>query len=171
MERVKKFNDLKAIDINGKKVQFSSLRNKKAILIINVASNCEKASAHYAELNRFYHTYKNEGFEILAFPCNQFGCKEPVSNYEIKELAKKYDVEFKLFSKIDVNGAETHPAYGFLRKNSLLFNYALGEVEEIPGNFAKFLVNSDGTHIQYFDPKTSPEELEKAIQTLLAENL
>ena len=162
------FYSLSMYDIDGNDFQFSSLKGKKATLIVNVACFCGYTS-QYAGLCRLYRTYKDKGLEILAVPCNQFGGQEPGTHSQIKEFVKKYKVTFKVFGKIDVNGPNTHPVYSHLKQKSSLFNPNTGQVGNIPWNFAKFLVNKEATKIQYFPPYVTPEELEKPISKLLAD--
>jgi len=166
MDATPTFFDLKSSDINGSDFAFQSLKGKKATLVVNVACECG-LTPQYAGLSKLYKDHQQEGLEILGFPCNQFGAQEPGTLEEIKEFVKQFDVTFTLFNKISVNGAETDPVYAFLKKNSSLFNAETGVTGDIPWNFAKFLVDSNGT-VQYFGPKTTPEELEAPIKTVLA---
>ena len=167
MESTKNFFDLKATDIDENEFKFSSLKGSKAILIVNVACECG-LTPQYAGLTELYKKYKDNGLEILGFPCNQFGRQEPGTPQEIKDFVKKYDVTFKLFSKCDVNGPNAHEVYNYLRRNSSLYNSETDKVGEIIWNFGKFLVNKDGSKVQYFPPKVVPADLEKPIQDLLS---
>ncbi|GAB2303579.1 Glutathione peroxidase 7 [Dionaea muscipula] len=104
------------------------------------------------------------GFEILAFPCNQFGGQEPGSNKEIKEFAcTRFKAEFPIFDKVDVNGPNTAPVYQFLKSSAGGF---LGDL--IKWNFEKFLVDKNGTVVERYPPTTSPSQIEKDIQKILA---
>jgi len=111
-----------------------------------------------------YNKYQSQGFEVLAFPCNQFGAQEPGTEAEIKEFAQgKYGAKFPLFSKIDVNGPNTHPLYEYLKgvKGGLL--------PDIKWNFGKFLVGKDGKVVERYAPTDSPSSIfEKDIKPLLA---
>jgi glutathione peroxidase len=102
-------------DIDGKSVNLSDYKGK-VLLIVNVASYCGYTK-QYAGLEEIYKEYKDKGFEILAFPCNQFGEQEPGTNEEIKNFcSSKFDVSFKLFDKIDVNGKDKSPLYSILNR-------------------------------------------------------
>ncbi|KAG8656798.1 phospholipid hydroperoxide glutathione peroxidase 1, chloroplastic isoform X2 [Manihot esculenta] len=150
-------------DIDGKDVSLSKFK-RKILLIVNVASKCGLTSSNYTELSHLYEKYKTQGFEILAFPCNQFGGQEPGSNPEIKQFAcTRYKAEFPIFDKVDVNGPNTAPVYKFLKSSAGGF---LGDV--IKWNFEKFLVNKNGKVVERYPPTTSPFQIERDIQKLLA---
>ena len=111
---------------------------------------------------------RDKGLEILGFPCNQFGSQEPGTPQEINDFARgKYGAEFPIFAKCEVNGAGCHPVYNYLRTNSSLWNAEKGLANEIPWNFAKFLVGADGKVVGYYEPKTFPEDIRKDIDKLL----
>ena len=117
---------------------------------------------------RLHKQYRDQGFEILAFPCNQFGSQEPGSNAEVKAFAKElYGAEFPLFAKTDVNGANSCAVYQYLRRNSQLYDSSKKQAKEIPWNFAKFMVNGEGKVVSYHEPKTLPNELENEIKSML----
>ncbi|XP_048227594.1 phospholipid hydroperoxide glutathione peroxidase 1, chloroplastic isoform X1 [Ricinus communis] len=150
-------------DIDGKDVPLSKFKGK-ALLIVNVASKCGLTSSNYTELSHLYEKYKTQGFEILAFPCNQFGGQEPGSNPEIKNFAcTRYKAEFPIFDKVDVNGPNTAPVYQFLKSSAGGF---LGDL--IKWNFEKFLVDKNGKVVERYPPTTSPFQIEKDIQKLVA---
>ena len=109
---------------------------------------------------------KDQGLEILGFPCNQFGGQEPGTAEEINEFARgKYGAEFLMFEKCDVNGPDTHPVYRYLRSHSSL---KVGNLtEEIQWNFGKFLVDSEGKVLKYYGPRVEPDEIRGDIQALL----
>ena len=134
----------------------------KVLLIVNVASNCGN-TPQYEGLQELYEKYKDKGFEILAFPCNQFGAQEPGTNEEIKNFCStNYHITFQLFDKIDVNGANEHPLYKFLK------NQQSGLItDDIKWNFTKFLINKDGKPVDRFAPKTQPASIEDKIKALL----
>ena len=135
----------------------------KVLLIVNVASECG-LTYQYEGLQNLYNKYKDDGLEILGFPCNQFGAQEPGTNEAIQFFCTdKYDVNFSLFNKIDVNGDNSAPIYQFLKKN----NPSESGSNDIEWNFTKFLVSKDGTEIKRFGPKTEPEEIKKNIEELL----
>ncbi|KAF9681328.1 hypothetical protein SADUNF_Sadunf06G0214600 [Salix dunnii] len=159
----KSIHDFTVKDIDGKDVALSKFKGK-VLLIVNVASKCGLTSSNYSELTHVYEKYKTQGFEILAFPCNQFGGQEPGSNPEIKQFAcTKYKAEFPIFDKVDVNGPSTAPVYQFLKSSAGGF---LGDL--IKWNFEKFLVDKNGKVVERYQPTTSPFQLEKDIQKLLA---
>jgi len=136
-------------DIDGKSVNLSDYKDK-VLLIVNVASYCGYTK-QYAGLQNLYETYKNQGFEILAFPCNQFGNQEPGSNEEIKEFcSSKFNVTFRLFDKIDVNGNNKSPLYKILTDNP-----TTGKAD-IKWNFEKFIIGKNGKIIKRFPSAADP---------------
>ncbi|WCJ30407.1 glutathione peroxidase 1 [Euphorbia peplus] len=150
-------------DIDAKDVPLSKFKGK-ILLIVNVASKCGLTSSNYTELSHIYEKYKPQGLEILAFPCNQFGGQEPGSNPEIKQFAcTRFKAEFPIFDKVDVNGPNTAPIYQFLKSSAGGF---LGDL--IKWNFEKFLVDKNGKVVERYPPTTSPFQIEKDIQKLLA---
>ncbi|XP_059460434.1 phospholipid hydroperoxide glutathione peroxidase 1, chloroplastic-like [Corylus avellana] len=155
--------DFTVKDIDGKDVSLSKFKGK-ALLIVNVASKCGLTPSNYSELSHIYEKYKTQGFEILAFPCNQFGGQEPGSNPEIKQFAcTRFKAEFPIFDKVDVNGPSTAPVYQFLKSNAGGF---LGDL--IKWNFEKFLVDKNGKVVERYPPTTSPFQIEKDIQRVVA---
>ncbi|KAL3360414.1 hypothetical protein AABB24_013702 [Solanum stoloniferum] len=155
--------DFTVKDIDGKDVPLSTFKGK-VLLIVNVASRCGLTTSNYTELSRVYEKYKNQGLEILAFPCNQFGAQEPGSNPEIKQFAcTRFKAEFPIFDKVDVNGPNTAPVYQFLKSSAGGF---LGDL--VKWNFEKFLVDKNGKVVERYPPTTSPLQIEKDIQKLLA---
>lgn len=136
----------------------------KVLLVVNVASKCG-FTPQYEALEALYRKYKDRGFEILAFPCNQFGSQEPGSFEEIGTFCKlTYDVTFRLLAKIDVNGEYADPIYTYLKrmKPGLLGSKA------IKWNFTKFLVDRQGQVTARFAPMTKPSQLEDGIEELLS---
>ena len=130
--------DFSATLNNGKDKKLSAYKGK-VLLIVNTASKCG-FTPQYKGLQELYAKYKDKGFELLAFPCDQFGHQEPGDDDEIKEFCEmNYGVEFPLFSKIEVNGDDAHPLYKFLKneKGGLLS-------DSIKWNFTKFLVDKQG---------------------------
>ncbi|KAJ6823265.1 putative glutathione peroxidase 2 [Iris pallida] len=161
-EPPKSIYDFTVKDINGNDVNLSTYTGK-VLLIINVASKCGLTDWNYKDLNVLYEKYKDKGFEILAFPCNQFGGQEPGSNDEIKEVAcTRFKAEFPIFDKIEVNGKEAAPLYKFLKSQK---GGVLGD--RIKWNFTKFLVAKDGKVVERYAPTTGPLKIEKDIQKLL----
>lgn len=154
--------NLTLIDIDKKQVKLSDFKGK-VLLIVNVASKCG-FTPQYQGLEKLYRKYKDKGFEILAFPCNQFGNQEPGTNEEIKEFCTtNYNVTFRLFDKIEVNGPNTHPLYKFLKDAKP----GLMGTKDIKWNFTKFLVDRNGFVIDRYAPQTTPESIEKDIEKLL----
>ncbi|KAK8660846.1 hypothetical protein V6N13_051754 [Hibiscus sabdariffa] len=150
-------------DIDGKDTPLSKFKGK-VLLIVNVASKCGLTTSNYSELSHIYDKYKNQGFEILAFPCNQFGGQEPGSNDQIKKFAcTRFKAEFPIFDKVDVNGPNTAPVYKFLKSSAGGF---FGDL--VKWNFEKFLVDKNGKVVERYPPTTSPFQIEKDIQKLLA---
>ena len=150
-------------DIDGKDTSLKAYKGK-VVLIVNVASKCG-LTPQYQALEALQEKYKDKGFTVLGFPCNQFGGQEPGTNEEIKEFcSSKYNVSFPLFDKIDVNGPKRHPLYVALA----------GAESPYPGdikwNFNKFLIGRDGKIIKRFEPRTKPDapEVTEAIEAALA---
>ena len=111
---------------------------------------------------------KDQGFEILAFPCNQFFGQESGSPEEIKKFVdENFKAEFPIFEKVEVNGDKTHPLFVFLRNNSELFNKKTGQAEVIPWNFAKFLINSKGEVVNFFKPSKDISDVRKTVVEML----
>jgi glutathione peroxidase len=155
--------DISLKDIDGKDTSLKAYKGK-VILIVNVASKCG-LTPQYQALEALQEKYKDKGFSVLGFPCNQFGGQEPGTNEEIKQFcSSKYNVSFPLFDKIDVNGPKRHPLYVALA----------GQESPYPGdikwNFNKFLVGRDGKIIKRFEPRTKPDapEVIEAIEAALA---
>lgn len=104
---------------------------------------------------------------IMGFPCNQFFGQEKRSNADIQEyVSSNFGVKFQMFEKVEVNGAECHPVYKFLRNNSSLTGTDL-KIQEIPWNFAKFLVDRDGNVLDFFKPQVTPKTLIDSIEKML----
>jgi glutathione peroxidase len=158
--------DLAAIplkDINGKDTSLKAYKGK-VLLVVNVASKCG-LTPQYKALEALHRKYKDQGFTVLGFPCNDFAGQEPGSNDEIKQFCStKYDVTFPLFDKLHVKGPEQHALYTALSGKDAPFP---GEVK---WNFGKFLVGRDGKILHRFEPKTTPDadEVGKAIEAALA---
>jgi glutathione peroxidase len=135
----------------------------KALLIVNVASRCGFTS-QYRDLQNLYTTYKDQGLEILGFPCNQFGAQEPGSAEEIQNFCSaNYGVTFPMFDKVDVNGSSTHPLYAFLKEQAPGILGTAG----IKWNFTKFLVSKDGQFIARMASADGAGKMEAAIKQLL----
>lgn len=135
-------------DIDGKPVSLSQFRGK-ALLLVNTASFCGN-TPQYTDLEKMYEQYREKGFEILAFPANNFGQQEPGTNAEIKTFCyTKYSLSFPLFSKISVKGNDKHPLYRYLTEQSPF----PGEVE---WNFQKYLVDRSGKIVARYHHRTKP---------------
>ena len=147
------------ITLEGTPLPANELENQ-VILFVNVASKCG-LTPQYSGLVQLDKKYGERGFKVVAVPCNQFGAQEPGSPSEIKEFtSSKYDVEFTLLEKQDVNGANRSSLYQFLVKDG----------EDISWNFGKFLVGRDGEVVARFEPATAPDdaELQAAIEKALS---
>jgi len=147
----------------GEPQEMESYRGK-LLLIVNTASKCG-FTKQYEGLENLYSRYKDKGFEILGFPCDQFGHQEPGSDEEIAAFCNiNFGVSFSLFKKTDVNGPQTHPMYVELKDQA---PGLLGS-KRIKWNFTKFLVSKDGTVIKRYAPTTKPEDIAKDIESHLA---
>ena len=134
----------------------------KVLLIVNTATACG-FTPQYKELQDLYLKYKDKGFEILDFPCNQFGKQAPGSNEEIASFCEiKYKTTFRTFAKIDVNGKNADPLYVYLKQQEKGF---LGEA--IKWNFTKFLIDKEGNVVDRYAPITRPSKIEDQIAELL----
>jgi glutathione peroxidase len=159
---MKHFYDFSAKAIDGSTVSMSTYKHK-VVLVVNVASKCGY-TPQYKGLEKLYKTYKAQGFEILGFPCNQFKHQEPGTAKEIQNFCSvNYGVTFPLFTKIDVNGANAHPLYIYLKKEKPGF---LG-TEAIKWNFTKFLIDRKGNVVKRYGSSTKPAEITADIEKLL----
>jgi len=148
--------------IDGMDLPFSKYRDH-VLLIVNVASQCG-FTPQYAGLEALYKKYRERGFEVLGFPCDQFGHQEPGDEAEIKKFCSlTYGVSFPMFAKIKVNGAGADPLYAYLKgaRPGLLGS------EAIKWNFTKFLVGKDGVPIKRYAPADKPERIEADIEAAL----
>ena len=144
-------NDIVVMDMENNSIQLSDY-NDKVLLIVNVASECGY-TPQYKGLEEIYQSYNSLGFEILAFPCNDFGAQEPGTNEEIKAFcSSKFNVTFKLFDKIKVLGDEKSPLYERLTDNSVT------DSSDINWNFEKFIVSKDGKIMARFLSKVEPTD-------------
>jgi glutathione peroxidase len=153
-------------DIDGKEVNLAKYKGD-VLLVVNVASKCGY-TPQYKGLEAVYEKYKDKGFQVLAFPANQFGAQEPGSDAEIKAFCtNNYDVTFPVFSKIVVKGPGIHPLYQFLTGKDTNPQFA----GDIPWNFSKFLVDRKGKVVARFQPKDEPQSprVTQAIENALAE--
>lgn len=167
---------------NGKEISLEKYKGK-VMLIVNTASKCG-LTPQYEGIEKLYGTYKENGFTVLGFPCNQFGGQEPGTDNEISSFCSlNYNVTFPLFQKVEVNGKNAHPLYQYLREqapddtnldeNSPLYQHlrvsapALLEGSNIKWNFTKFLIDQDGNVVKRYAPTTNPEEMEEDIKKIL----
>jgi glutathione peroxidase len=161
--RAASLDDIPLKDINGQATSLKAYRGQVR-LVVNVASKCG-LTPQYKALQAIHEKYKEKGFTVLGFPCNDFAGQEPGTNDEIKQFcATKYSVTFPLFDKLHVKGPEQHPLYAVLS----------GKDSPFPGdvkwNFGKFLLGRDGKILQRFEPKVAPDspEVVQAIEAALA---
>ena len=148
--------------IDGKDYSFEDLRGK-VVMIVNVASHCG-FTKQYTGLEKLYETYKERNFVVLGFPCNQFAGQEPGSDEEIHEFCSRtYNVNFPMFSKVEVNGNGSHPLFVYLKEKA---PGILG-TEGVKWNFTKFLVSKDGKSFKRYAPSTEPESIAKDIEEWL----
>lgn len=144
---------------------FVKRHNKRIFILKNSPCFCSGlTTSNYTELTEIYNKYKDQGLEILAFPCNQFGGQEPGSNEEIQEFAcTRFKAEYPIFDKVKVNGSDASPLYKFLKdsKGGGIFGDA------IKWNFTKFLVNKNGEVVERFAPTTAPSKIEKDLKKYL----
>lgn len=152
-----------ALDIDGNNIPLSKYQGK-VVIVVNVASAWGKTNLSYTQLQELYERYHDQGLEILAFPCNQFGSQEPGPNEKIKEFVKKFGVSFQMFSKIDVNGATAHPLFEFLQNAQEGFI-----TNSIKWNFTKFIINRNGVPVSRHGTQTAPFDMEAEIVQLLAQ--
>jgi glutathione peroxidase len=153
--------------LDGHEVILEAWRGQ-VLLIVNTASKCG-FTPQYAGLEDLYRAYKDRGFAVLGFPCNQFGRQEPGSADEIQAFCRhNYSVSFPMFLKVDVNGANAHPLYRFLKqsKPGLLGLIGAGRIH---WNFTKFLVGRDGKVVKRYGSSKAPASLVGKIEELLAE--
>jgi glutathione peroxidase len=152
-----------AVDIKGANVKLDNYRGQ-VVLIVNTASKCG-FTPQFAGLEKLYEKFRDRGFAVLGFPCNQFGKQDPGNNGEIAEFCQmNYGVSFPMFAKIDVNGPTTHPLFQHLKSTAP----GLLGTENIKWNFTKFLIDREGKVIARFAPLTKPEDIEEAVQKALA---
>lgn len=153
--------DFTVKDIQGNDLSLEKFKGK-VMLIVNTASNCG-FTKQYDGLQKLYEKYKDQGFVVLGFPCNQFGKQEPGDEKEIANFCTDtFNVTFPMMSKIEVNGENAHPLYKFLKKEK---GGILGD--EIKWNFTKFLVDKEGNLVARFAPQKTPEDIESDIKELL----
>lgn len=157
-----KFHEFSVKTIDGRDANLNEYADR-VILVVNTASKCGFTS-QYAGLEKLYEKYKDRGFVVLGFPCNQFGAQEPGDEAEIAKFCSvDYGVTFPMFAKIEVNGENAHPLYRFLKEEKP----GVLSTEGIKWNFTKFLIDRNGKVVDRYAPTTKPEELDKVIEDLL----
>lgn len=155
------FYDMQGKSISGETILFNRFQGQ-VVLIVNTASACG-FTPQYAGLNTLYQDYASQGFTVLGFPCDQFGHQEPGDNSDIRQFCtQRFDLQFPLFEKIDVNGPLAHPLYQWLSTTRPgLFG------PKIRWNFTKFLLDRKGKIIGRYAPSKKPEKLRPAIEKAL----
>jgi len=154
------FFGLTALDSTRKVLNFSKYQGK-VMLVVNVASECGYTESNYQELEPLYRRHSGKGFEVLAFPCNQFGEQEPGTIEQICKFVTNYGVTFPILDKVEVNGPNTHPVYKYLKSTF---------PDDIGWNFHKFLVDSQGIPVKSYDPDVATSDIEADIIALLDKN-
>lgn len=151
--------DYQARRIDGSEQALSDFQGQ-VLLIVNTASHCVFAS-QYKDLELLYEKYHEQGFEILAFPCNQFANQEPRTNDQLASFCSiNYGITFPLFARVEVKGSGAHPLFRYLTETA---KGTLG-TPSIKWNFTKFLVHSDGQKIRRFSPATTPKLIESFVK-------
>ena len=154
--------DFSANSLGGQPADLAATRGK-VLLIVNVASKCG-FTPQYDGLEKVYGKYRDQGFEVLAFPCNQFGGQEPGESGDIARFCEKtYGVTFPMFEKVDVNGDGAHPLFKWLKAEAP----GLLGTKDVKWNFTKFLVDRNGHVVDRFAPTTRPEAIGGDIEKLL----
>jgi glutathione peroxidase len=157
-------SDFTATTITGDERSLADYAGQ-VVLVVNTASNCGFTS-QYAGLEQLYSELKDEGFVVLGFPCNQFRGQEPGSEQEIAQFCQvNYGVSFPMFAKVDVNGAQAHPLFDWLKEET---KGLLGG--RVKWNFTKWLVGRDGTVIERYAPTTEPADMADDVRAALAAN-
>ena len=149
--------------LDGQAFDFAKL-NGKVVLIVNTASACG-FTPQFSGLEQLHRTYAEQGLVVMGFPCNQFGGQDPGSAEEIGAFCQRnYGVSFAMMEKVEVNGAQAHPLFAWLKSEA---PGVLG-TEGIKWNFTKFLIGRDGRVIKRYAPQDAPDKLAKDIETALA---
>lgn len=159
--RVMNVFDFQAERIDGRMQPLAEYKGN-VLLIVNTASRCG-FTPQLEGLERLYNKYRDRGFVVLGFPCNQFGRQDPGTNHEIDQFCRvNYGVSFPMFAKIKVNGKNAHPLYRHLKKQT-----GIPLLRFIKWNFTKFLVDREGRVITRFSPMTKPERIEPYVANVL----
>jgi glutathione peroxidase len=153
--------DLSFTDNHGQQVDLAQYAGRP-VLIVNTASKCG-FTPQYEGLQKMYEEFKDQGLVIIGFPCDQFAHQEPGDDAQIEEFCQlNYGVDFPLSAKVDVNGSDEHPVFGFVKKQS---KSALGS--RIKWNFTKFLISPDGKTVKRYAPTTTPKAIVPDVEKLL----
>ena len=178
--------DFEALTVEGEPISLEQYKGD-VLLVVNTASKCG-FTPQFEDLQKLYSKYKDQGLNILGFPCNQFNAQEPGTNEEAAEFCQmNYGVEFPIFSKIDVNGTKAHPLFQYLKEaqpfegfdettmNGKLIKKIVSDKypewmigNDLKWNFTKFLVNREGVILKRYEPTAEPMDFEKDIQAVLA---
>lgn len=151
-----------ATDIRGQEISLADFKDN-VLLIVNTASKCG-FTPQFEGLEELYKELEGQGLMVLGFPCNQFGSQDPSSEEQIEEFCQlNYGVSFPMFSKIEVNGSDTHPLYKYLKKEA---KGLLGS-QAIKWNFTKFLIDKEGTVVERYASTDKPESMKADILKLL----
>ena len=153
--------DFKANDYKGNEVELKQFQGQ-VILVVNTATRCG-FTPQYDGLEALYEKYKDQGFVILDFPCNQFLAQAPGTGEEIHSACVlRFGTKFTQFEKIKVNGKDAHPLFVYLTSQN-----EKGKVEKVKWNFTKFLIARDGTFLNRYEPTVKPEDIESDIKKAL----
>ena len=153
--------DFSAKDYLGNEVSLKQFEGQ-VVLIVNTATRCG-FTPQYDGLEKLYETYKDQGFVILDFPCNQFLAQAPGTSEEIHNTCVlRFGTKFPMFEKVKVNGRDAHPLFVYLESQN-----EKGKPIRVKWNFTKFLIAKDGTFLNRFEPTVKPEEMEEAIKEVL----
>jgi len=153
--------DFEAVRADGTVQKLSDCRGM-VLLIVNIATRCG-LTPQLEGLEKLHETYRDRGFSVLGFPCNQFAGQSPESDGEIERFCRlKYGVSFPTFAKVDVNGRNAHPLFKYLKRQTGIWPF-----NAVKWNFTKFLVDREGRVVKRFSPATPPEAIEGHIRRLL----
>ncbi len=164
MRQHENVHSFSAVTLSGESIDLSHYMGK-VLLVINTASECV-FTPQYKDLEALYSQFRERGFEVLGFPCNQFGKQEPGTAEEIGAFCERdYGVSFPMFAKVDVNGSAVHPLFRHLKRAAP----GLLGTQAIKWNFTKFLIRKDGSVHKRYAPQTKPDALRRDIESLLRE--